>query len=45
MMLHTVQDNPDTELNRTMALAMFEVTLNYYNLFTRSGDKKLIQAC
>ena len=45
MMLNAVQDNPDTELNRTMALAMFEVTLNYYNLFTRSGDKKLIQAC
>ena len=45
MMLHTVQDNPDTELNRTMALAMFEVTLNYYNLFTRSGDKKFIQVC
>ena len=45
MMLHTVQDNPDTELNRTMAIAMFEVTLNYYNLFTRSGDKKFIQVC
>ncbi len=45
MMLHTVQDNPDTELNRTMAIAMFEVTLNYYNLFTRKGDKKFIQAC
>ena len=45
MMLHTVQDNPDTELNRTMALSMFEVTLRYYNLFTRKGDKKLIQVC
>ncbi len=45
MMLNTVQDNPDTELNRTMAIAMFEVTLNYYNLFTRKGDKKFIQAC
>jgi hypothetical protein len=45
MMMHTVQDNPDRELNRTMALSMFEVTLNYYNLFSREGDKKLIQAC
>ena len=45
MMMRTVENNPDTELNRTMAIAMFEVTLNYYNLFTRSGDKKLIQAC
>ena len=45
MMMHTIENNPDTELNRTMAIAMFEVTLNYYNLFTRSGDKKLIQAC
>ena len=44
--MHTVQDNPDTELNRTMAIAMFEVTLRYYNLFTQGkGDKKLIQAC
>jgi hypothetical protein len=45
MMLHTVENNPDTELNRTMAIAMFEVTLNYYNLFTRSGDKRFIQVC
>ena len=45
MMLNAVQDNPDTELNRTMAIAMFEVTLNYYNLFTRSGDKRFIQVC
>ena len=46
MMLHTVQDNPDTELNRTMALSMFEVILRYYNLFTQGkGDKKLIQTC
>ena len=46
MMMHTVQDNPDTELNRTMAIAMFEVTLNYYNLFTQGkGDKKFIQVC
>ena len=46
MMLHTVENNPDTELNRTMAIAMFEVTLRYYNLFTQGkGDKKLIQAC
>ena len=44
MMLHTVQDNPDTELNRTMALSMFEVILRYYDLFTQGkGDKKLIQ--
>ena len=46
MMLHTVQDNPDTELNRTMALSMFEVILRYYNLFTHGkGDQKLIQTC
>ena len=45
MMLDSVENNPDTELNRTMAIAMFEVTLNYYNLFTRSGDKRFIQVC
>ena len=46
MMLNAVQDNPDIELNRTMALSMFEVTLRYYNLFTLGkGDKKLIQTC
>ena len=45
MMLHTVENNLDTELNRTMAIAMFEVILRYYNLFTRSGDKRLIQVC
>ena len=46
MMMHTVQDNPDTELNRTMAMSMFEVTLNYYNLFIQgSGDEKFIQTC
>ena len=45
MMMRTVENSPDTELNRTMAIAMFEVTLNYYNLFTRSGDKKFIQVC
>ena len=46
MMLNTVQDNPDMELNRVMGLAMFEVTLRYYNLFTPGkGDKKFIQVC
>ena len=46
MMMHTVQDNSDMELNRTMALSMFEVILRYYNLFTQAkGDKKLIQTC
>ena len=46
MMLDSVENNPDTELNRTMAIAMFEVTLRYYNLFTQGkGDKKLIQTC
>ena len=45
MMMRTIENNPDTELNRTMAIAMFEVILNYYNLFTRKGDKKLIQVC
>lgn len=44
--MHTVQDNSDMELNRTMALSMFEVILRYYNLFTQAkGDKKLIQTC
>ena len=43
--MRTVENNLDTELNKTMALAMFEVTLNYYNLFTRSGDKRFIQVC
>jgi hypothetical protein len=46
MMLHTVENNTDMELNRTMAIAMFEVTLRYYNLFTQGkGDKKFIQTC
>jgi hypothetical protein len=45
MMMRTVENNPDTELNRTMAIAMFEVTLNYYNLFNREGDKKFIRVC
>jgi len=45
MMLNAVQDNTDMELNRTMALSMFEVTLRYYNLFTQSGDKRFIQVC
>jgi hypothetical protein len=45
MMMRTVENNLDRELNRTMAIAMFEVTLNYYNLFTRSVDKKFIQVC
>jgi len=45
MMVHTVEDNPDTEINRTMAMSMFEVTLNYYNLLIQKrGDMKLIQA-
>src|SRR6056300_1611529 len=46
MMLNAVQDNTDMEINRTMALSMFEVTLRYYNLLTQgNGDKKLIQTC
>ena len=46
MMLDSVENNPDTEVCRTMALSMFEVTLRYYNLFTQgSGDKKFIQTC
>jgi hypothetical protein len=45
MMMHTVENNLDTELNRTMAIAMFEVTLRYYNLLNREGDKKFIQVC
>ena len=43
--MRTVENNLDTELNRTMAIAMFEVTLRYYNLFTRSGDKRFMQVC
>ena len=43
--MRTVENNLDRELNRTMALSMFEVILNYYNLFSREGDKKLIQVC
>ena len=46
MMLQTVENNTDMELNRTMAIAMFEVTLSYYNLFTQGkSDKKFIQTC
>ena len=45
MMLHTVENNLDTELNRTMAIAMFEVTLRYYNHLNREGDKKFIRVC
>ena len=46
MMLDSVENKPDTELNRTMAIAMFEVILRYYNLFTQGkGDKKFIQTC
>ena len=46
MMMRTVENNLDAELNRTMAIAMFEVTLNYYNLFTQGkGDKRFIQVC
>jgi hypothetical protein len=46
MMVDSVENNPDTELNRTMAIAMFEVILRYYNLFTQGkGDKKFIQTC
>ena len=46
MMLRTVENNPDVEVCRTMALSMFEVTLRYYNLLTQeSGDKKFIQTC
>jgi len=46
MMLNAIQDDSDMELNKTMALSMFEVTLRYYNLLTQgNGDKKLIQTC
>ena len=46
MMLDSVENNPDTELNRTMAIAMFEVILRYYNLFTQGkGDKKFSETC
>ena len=43
MMLHAVENNPDMEVRKTMALSMFEVTLSYYNLFR--GDNKFIQTC
>ena len=46
MMLRTVENNPDVEVRRTMALSMFEVTLSHYHLLTQeSGDNKLIQTC
>ena len=46
MMMRTVENNPDREVHKTMALSMFEVTLNYYNLLIQKrGDMKLIQAC
>ena len=46
MMLRTVENNPDVEVCRTMALSMFEVTLSHYHLLTQeSGDKKFIQTC
>jgi hypothetical protein len=46
MMLRTVENNPDIEVCRTMALSMFEVTLSHYHLLTQSiGDNKLIQTC
>jgi hypothetical protein len=44
MMLCTVENNPDMEVRKTMALSIFEVTVSYYNLLTQEkGDKKLIQ--
>ena len=44
MMLDTVQDDTNKELNRNIAVSMFEVILRYYDLFTEGcGDKKLIQ--
>ena len=45
MMLCTVENNPDMEVRKTMALSMFEVILRYYNLLNREGDEKLIQTC
>ena len=46
MVMRTVENSPDTELCRTMAIAMFEVTLRYYILFTQGkGDKKFIRVC
>ena len=46
MMLCTVENNPDMEVRKTMALSMFEVTISYYNLLTQGkGDKKFIQTC
>ena len=46
MMMHAVEDNPDREFHKTIALSMFEVTLRYYDLFTEGGgDKKFIQVC
>ena len=46
MMLDSAENNPDTEVRRTMVLSMFDVTLSYYNLLTQeSGDKKFIRDC
>ena len=46
MMLRTVENNPDMEVRKTMALSMFEVMLSHYHLFSwGKGDKKFIQTC
>ena len=45
MMMHTVDNDSDTELRRTVALSMFEVILRYYDLFTGKNDKRLIHTC
>ena len=46
MVLNTIQDDTNKELNKIIAMSMFEVILRYYDLFTEGrGDKKLIQTC
>jgi hypothetical protein len=45
MMMRTIDNDSDTELRRTVALSMFEVTLSYYNLLTGKNDKRLIHVC
>ena len=46
MVLNTIQDDTNKELNKIIAVSMFEVILRYYDLFTQGkGDKKLIQVC
>ena len=45
MVLNTIQDDTNKELNKLIAVSMFEVILRYYDLFTGKNDKRLIHTC